>query len=87
MGMPQIQLRKLQMGVQLPKMEDLGQLTNFLGPEINRTKQGIHIHQQNYAEDLLTLAYLSDSKFAETPMELNIKYHKEDASPLPDSTI
>lgn len=87
MGVPQIQLRKLQMGLQLPKMEDLGQLTNFLGPEINCTKQGIHIHQRKYAEDLLTLAHLPDSKFAETPMELNIKYHKEDGSPHPDSTI
>lgn len=48
---------------------------------------GIHVHQQKYAEDLLSLAHLTDFKISRTPLELNAKFHKKEGSPLYDTTL
>ena len=69
------------------KMKDLGHLTYFLGLVISRIHNGTHIHQMKYAEDLLSLSHLTDSKISETPMELNSKLRKEEGNPLPDPTM
>lgn len=55
-------------------MKILGTLTNFLQLEIQKSSRGIHVHQRKYAEELLALAHLTDSRIVDTPLELNIKY-------------
>ena len=69
------------------KMKDLGHLTYFLGLEISHTQSGININQKKYAEDLLSLAHLIDSRILDTPMELNSKLHKDEGNHLPNPTI
>lgn len=69
------------------EMKDLGELTYFLGLEIQRNPQGIDVHQQKYAEDLLSMAGFSNSRTAETPVEINVKIFQDDDSPLFDVTL
>ena len=44
------------------KMKHLAPLTYFLGLETSRSKDGICIHQRKYAEDLISLAHLTNTK-------------------------
>lgn len=67
------------------KHKDFGSLTYFLGLKISRTNAGIHIHQRKYAEDLLSITQLINSKITDTPLELNVKICKEECIPLPAS--
>lgn len=61
--------------------------TYFLGLETSCNLNGIHVHEQKYAEDLLSLAHLTDFKISDTPLELNAKFHKKEGSPLSDPTL
>lgn len=56
------------------QMKILGTLTNFIQLEIQKSSRGIHVHQRKYAEELLALAHLRDSRTVDTPLELNVKY-------------
>lgn len=55
------------------KMKDPGPLTYFHVHEITRSEAGIRICQNKYAEDLLSMAHLTDSKVYDTPLEHNHK--------------
>lgn len=55
------------------KMKDPGPLTYFHVHEITHSKAGIPICQKKYAEDLLSMAQLTDSKVYDTPLECNAK--------------
>lgn len=47
----------------------------------------IHVHQQKYAKDLLELAHLANSRTVDTPLELNVKFCKDDVSPIENPTL
>lgn len=42
---------------------------------------------KKYAEDLLSLAHLTDTKVTNTPLELTIKLIKDDGQPLSNPTL
>ena len=44
------------------EMTDLGEMTFFLGMEIQQTQQGIFIGQQKYAKEVLKKFNMEDSK-------------------------
>lgn len=64
------------------RMKDLAKLTYFLGLKIIHTNHGIHIHQKKYTKDLLSLTQLSNTKTTDTPIQLYVKFRKDDGSPL-----
>jgi hypothetical protein len=67
-------------------MSDLGPLQYFLGIEISSTPEGFFLSQEEYIQDLLDRASLTDHRTAETPMELNVHLMTTDGEPLEDST-
>lgn len=52
-------------------ISDLGELKYFLGLEITRTKNGLHVGQHKYALDIIKFTCLTDSKPAATPCTIN----------------
>ncbi|XP_019231185.1 PREDICTED: uncharacterized protein LOC109212027 [Nicotiana attenuata] len=52
-------------------MKDLGELKYFLGIEFARSKQGILMHQRNYALELISELRLSAAKPCATPLDTN----------------
>ena len=68
-------------------MKDLRQLTYFLGLEVHHRASGIFMNQHKYIQDLITLAGLKDTAFVETPMEINVKYRKDEGDLLDDPTL
>lgn len=68
-------------------MKDLGTLTYFLGLEVHHDSSGVFLNQHKYTQDLISLAGLQDSSSVDTPLELNVKYRREEGDLLPDPTI
>ncbi len=68
-------------------MKDLGQLTYFLGLEVHHRPQGIFLNQHKYIQDLVQLAGLTDTNSVDTPMELNVKYRRDEGEILGDPTL
>ena len=68
-------------------VKDLGSLTCFLGLEVHNVASGVLLNQHRYAQDLISLAGLQDSSSVDTPLELNVKYHREKDDLLPDPTM
>ncbi|CAA7024026.1 unnamed protein product [Microthlaspi erraticum] len=54
-------------------LKDMGALSYFLGIEVIRTKQGLHLNQRKYILDLLHRMHMSDAKPIATPMATNPK--------------
>ncbi|KAM3251295.1 putative mitochondrial protein like [Capsicum annuum] len=48
---------------------------------------GAFLNQHKYAQYQISLAGLQDSSSIDTPLELNVKYHREEDNLLPDPTI
>lgn len=69
------------------KIKDLVLPTYFLGLEITCPNARIHNHQQKYAEDLPSLAHLTNFKVSDTTREVNVKLWKEEGSPPPNPTL
>ena len=68
-------------------MKDFGQLTYFLGLEVHHRASGIFVNQHKYIQDLITLVGLEDTSSIDTPMEVNVKYRKDEEDLLDDPTL
>ena len=68
-------------------MKDLGQLTYFLGLEVHYRSHGLFVNQHNYIQDLITLAGLEETSSVDTPMEVNVKYRKDEGNLLDEPTL
>lgn len=68
-------------------MKDLGQLTYFLGLEIHYRYNGIFLNQQKYIQDLISLAGLNGNTSVDTPMEVNVKFRKDEGDLVDDLYI
>ncbi|XP_042956257.1 uncharacterized mitochondrial protein AtMg00810-like [Carya illinoinensis] len=68
-------------------MKDLSQLTYFLGLEVHHQASGIFVNQHKYIQDIITLAGLEDTSSVDTPMEVNVKYRKDEGDLLNDPTL
>ena len=68
-------------------MKDLGQLPYFLGLEVHYRSHGLFVNQHKYIQDLITLAGLEDTSFVDTPMEVNVKYRKDEGDLLNEPTF
>ncbi|KAL3523634.1 hypothetical protein ACH5RR_016468 [Cinchona calisaya] len=68
-------------------MKDLGQLTYFLGLEVHHRPQGIFLNQQKYIQDLVDVAGLTNTTSVDTPMEINVKYRRDEGELLEDPTF
>lgn len=55
------------------QMNELGQLKHFLGLVVDRTQEGIFLHQKKYSSDLLKRYGMLECKPILTPMEANAK--------------
>ena len=68
-------------------MKDLGQLTYFLGLEVHYRSHGLFVNQHKYIQDLITLAGLKDTSSVDTPIEVNVKYKKDEGEILDEPTF
>lgn len=68
-------------------MKDLGQLTYFLGLEVHHQPQGIFLNQHKYIMDLVQLGGLTNTNSVDTPMEINVKYRRDEGELLEDPTL
>lgn len=59
----------------------------FLGLKFTHLHKVFSINQHNYTKDLIALACLENSTPVDTPLEVNVKYHKADGDPLSNPTI
>jgi len=64
------------------RIKDLGQLSVFLGLEVMRSKQGIHVNQRKYAIDILADRGILAAKPCNTPMMKNMKIMFEQNDPI-----
>ncbi|XP_040999805.1 uncharacterized mitochondrial protein AtMg00810-like [Juglans microcarpa x Juglans regia] len=68
-------------------MKDLGQLTYFLGLEVHHQTNGIFMNQHKHIQYLITLAGLEDTSSVDTPIDVNVKYRKDEEDLLDDPTL
>ena len=69
------------------QMKELGELKHFLGLEVDYTKEGLFLCQQNYAKDLLQKLGMLDCKPISTPIEVNAKLYAHESKDLKDGTM
>ena len=62
-------------------------MKTFLGIEVNRTPQGLHLSQAAYINELLTKLNTQDAKGCPTPMLSNLKLSKSDGNPTVDGKL
>jgi hypothetical protein len=63
-------------------LKDLGPLHYFLGIEVHRTSDGIHLSQAKYTTDILNNAGMVSCKGVSTPLPSNSKLSVQDGEPL-----
>lgn len=62
----------------------MSNLSYFLGNEVIRTKNGLHLMQRKYLTDLLTKTNMLHSKPVNTPMASSPKLTLKSGSPISD---
>ncbi|XP_022843400.1 uncharacterized protein LOC111366952 [Olea europaea var. sylvestris] len=67
--------------------KELGHLNYFLGLEVHTAPHDIFLNQHKYIQDLIMFAELSDASCVDTPLDLNVKYRKEEGDILLDPTL
>ncbi|CAL1383350.1 unnamed protein product [Linum trigynum] len=68
------------------KLRDLGHLHYFLGLEMARSREGIHICQKKYCTDLLKDTGFVDSKPVATPIDMKTRLSADDGPLMEDPT-
>ena len=68
-------------------MKDIGQLTYFLGLEVQFQQKGIFVTQHKYTQDLIQLASLTIATTIDTPMDVNVKLRRDEGELLQDQTL
>jgi hypothetical protein len=63
-------------------IKDLGPLRYFLGIEVHRTSDGIHLSQAKYTADILAHAGMTSCKGVTTPLPVNSKLSALEGDPL-----
>ncbi|KAK4420060.1 Retrovirus-related Pol polyprotein from transposon TNT 1-94 [Sesamum alatum] len=66
------------------KMKDLGMLSLFLGLEVKNMKHEIFLSQEGFVKKLVTRYGVNLSKKRSTPLDVNVKLRRDDASLLLD---
>ncbi|KAK2980732.1 hypothetical protein RJ640_011712 [Escallonia rubra] len=68
-------------------MKELGQLNHFLGLEVDRSEEGIFLHQQKYSKELLKKFGMLNCKPISTPMEPNSKMCAHEGKDLEEAMM
>ncbi|CAL1400598.1 unnamed protein product [Linum trigynum] len=69
------------------KLKDLGDVSYFLGLEVQRSSQGVFVSQKKYMADLLETAHYTDCKPVSTPMEQNLKLTRDSGDLMEDQSL
>jgi hypothetical protein len=68
-------------------MKDLGPVHFFLGIQVKRSTTGFFLSQEQYADDILDRASMSDCKHATTPVDTKAKLPSDAGAPVADPTF
>jgi hypothetical protein len=69
------------------EMTNLGEMSYFLGMEVQQNQCGIFICQQKYAKEILKKFKMEECKSMTTPMNVKEKFCKEDGADKVDEAI
>jgi hypothetical protein len=59
-------------------------ISHFLGLEVHSRDHGLFLNQHKDIQDLIELAGLKDATVVDTPMEVNVKYRRDEGELLLD---
>ena len=68
-------------------LKDLGEVKHFLGVEVSKTKEGLHLNQAAYIRDLLQKLSMQEAKGYPTPMVSNSHLSKSKGNPTVDGKM
>ncbi|XP_059668866.1 uncharacterized mitochondrial protein AtMg00810-like [Cornus florida] len=69
------------------EMTNIGIMAYYLGIEVKQMKDGIFIHQEGYAKEILKKFKMEDCKLVNTPMEVGIKLSRDEDGETVDPTF
>ncbi|KAL5566172.1 hypothetical protein UlMin_029336 [Ulmus minor] len=67
-------------------LKDIGDLNYFLGIEVKAVREGLHLSQKRYIEDLLKKSKMDNARSLPTPMISNLKLALLEGDPIPNAT-